>query len=65
MWDKRLGPGGLALLGIALVVVGGVIIGIAAIGVHLDSRPLTYAFLLPAAGVVCLIAALVMFLRRR
>jgi hypothetical protein len=65
MWDKPLSPGGLALLGVALVVVGGVVIGIGAIGVHLDGRPLTYAFLLPAAGVVCLIAALVMSLRHR
>jgi hypothetical protein len=65
MRNGPLGPGASALLGAALLVAGLLIIGLGAIGVHLEGRPLTYAFLLPAAGVICLIAALVTFLRRR
>lgn len=53
----------IALVGVVLVLVGGFLLGLGAIGVPLSGRPAFAAVLLPAAGLGCLIWALVVHIR--
>ena len=55
----------LAVVGAGLIVIGGVLIGLAAIGLPLPERAQTYLVILPPVGVVLLIASLVSYLRHR